>query len=94
MLNDAELLARYTGANDEQAFAEVVDRYLNLVYSAALRYNDGHPQMAEDVAQEVFSDLARKAPELVGKLERGHTLVGWLYTSAHFAATSPPFLSS
>lgn len=88
MLSDAELLARYTGANDEQAFAEVVDRYLNLVYSAALRYTDGHPQMADDVAQEVFTDLARKGPEVMRKLERGQTLVGWLYTSAHFAATS------
>ena len=57
MLNDAELLSRYTGANDEQAFAEVVDRYLNLVFSAALRHIDGHPHLAEDVAQEVFSDL-------------------------------------
>ena len=40
--------------------------------------------MAEDVTQTVFTDLARKAGELV---ERA-SIVGWLYTSTRFAATN------
>ena len=88
MLSDAQLLDRYSRCHDEQAFAEVVTRYLNLVYSAALRHSDGDTHLAQDVAQNVFSDLARKASELAEKLEQGQPLVGWLYTSAHFAASS------
>ncbi|HEV2318631.1 MAG TPA: sigma-70 family RNA polymerase sigma factor, partial [Verrucomicrobiae bacterium] len=41
---------------------------------------DAH--LAQDVAQAVFTDLARKA----GSLARRESLAGWLYTSAHFAA--------
>jgi RNA polymerase sigma factor (sigma-70 family) len=39
-------------------------------------------KLAQDVAQTVFTDLARKA----GSLARRESLTGWLYTSAHFAA--------
>ena len=38
---------------------ELVERYLPLVYSAALRQVGGNRQMAEDVAQHVFTELAR-----------------------------------
>lgn len=42
----------------------------------------GDPHLAQDVAQTVFSDLARKALALA----RRTNLSGWLYTSARFAA--------
>ena len=57
-------------------------RHVNLVYSAALRQVNGDAHLAQDVAQTVFTDLARKA----GSLARRESLTGWLYTSAHFAA--------
>ena len=34
---DSELLKRYSGQGDEAAFADLVGRYADLVFSAALR---------------------------------------------------------
>src|ERR1017187_872714 len=82
MTPDCELLRRFSETNSEDAFAELVRRHLDLVYSAALRQVNGDAHLAQDVAQAVFTDLARKA----GSLVRRETLTGWLYTSAHFAA--------
>jgi RNA polymerase sigma factor (sigma-70 family) len=82
MTPDAELLATFARTNSEDAFAELVKRHVNLIYSAALRQVQGDEHLAKDVAQIVFSDLARKA----GSLARRESLTGWLYTSAHHAA--------
>jgi RNA polymerase sigma factor (sigma-70 family) len=82
MTPDSELLRRFAKTNSEDAFAELVKRHVNLVYSAALRQMNGDEHLAKDVAQMVFTDLARKA----GSLSRREILTGWLYTSAHFAA--------
>jgi RNA polymerase sigma factor (sigma-70 family) len=82
MTSDCELLRRYAGTQTEEAFAELVRRHVNLVYSAALRQVNGDTHLAQDVAQTVFTDLASKAATLA----RRATLTGWLYTSAHFAA--------
>ncbi|HEY5298491.1 MAG TPA: sigma-70 family RNA polymerase sigma factor [Verrucomicrobiae bacterium] len=82
MTPDSELLRQFARTNSEAAFAELVKRHVNLVYSAALRQVNGDAHLAKDVAQTVFTDLARKA----NSLSRRETLTGWLYTSAHFAA--------
>jgi RNA polymerase sigma factor (sigma-70 family) len=82
MTTDAELLQRFAATHSEAAFAELVRRHVNLVYSAALRQVNGDEHLAKDVAQMVFADLARKAKSLSHR----ETLTGWLYTSAHFAA--------
>jgi len=71
---DLELLARYTRQHAEDAFAEIVRRHLGLVYSAAIRQVRS-PQLAEEVAQSVFVDLARTAP----RLKPGTILTAWLY---------------
>jgi RNA polymerase sigma factor (sigma-70 family) len=83
MIEDAELLRSYAQSRSEPAFAELVRRRIGLVYSVALqRTHDVH--FAEDATQAVFADLARKAESL-----SSHTvLVGWLYRSAHYAATN------
>src|SRR5215212_4680683 len=83
MRSDGELLHRYAEGRSEEAFAELVHRHLNLVYSAALRQLHGNTALAEDVMQSVFTDLARKATPLSTR----PNLMGWLYTSTHFAAT-------
>lgn len=82
MPTDAELLQRYVAQQDERAFAELVQRYLGLVYAAALRRTSGQAHLAEDIAQKVFSDLARKAATLAGH----PALTGWLYRSTRYVA--------
>src|SRR5215510_959853 len=72
--NDLELLDRYARRNSEEAFAMLVQRHLNLVYSAALRQVRS-PQLAEEVAQSAFTDLARNA----ARLKPDTILTAWLY---------------
>jgi RNA polymerase sigma factor (sigma-70 family) len=83
MSEDSDLLRRYSENSSEEAFAEVVRRHLGLVYGAALRKVGGDAHLAQDVTQQVFIDLARKA----GRLSTHPSLIGWLFTSAHYAAT-------
>jgi RNA polymerase sigma factor (sigma-70 family) len=84
MMTDAELLLRYTKDRSESAFAELVQRRVNLVYSAALRESQGDASLAEDVTQAVFTELARKA----SSLSRHPALAGWLYTSVRHVAAN------
>jgi RNA polymerase sigma factor (sigma-70 family) len=94
MLTDIDLLRRYSQHRSEAAFGELVARHVNLVFSTALRIlNCQH--LASDVAQTVFTDLARKSPQLCARLgsrpsagdERCISIAGWLYTSTRFAAS-------
>lgn len=81
-MNDSELLGRFARASDEAAFAEVVRRYVDLVYSAALRQTGGDRHLAEDITQQVFITLARK----VASLTQHPTIVGWLYSTVRLTA--------
>lgn len=83
MLDDPQLLRRYVAERSQDAFAEIVRRRVDLVYSVALRQVAGDAHLAKDVTQKVFADLARKASTL---LERP-ALSGWLYRSTHYAAS-------
>ena len=83
--SDAQLLRAYAERGAEAAFAEIVARHTDLVYSAALRQVCS-PDLARDVTQSVFTDLARKAREVSFKLSPEASLVGWLYRGTRFAA--------
>lgn len=74
---DRELLRRYAEERSEPAFAELVHRHLDLVYAAALRRLSGDAPAAADVAQQVFTALARQAASLT----RCAVLPGWLYAT-------------
>jgi RNA polymerase sigma factor (sigma-70 family) len=74
---DTELLRRYAAEKSDPAFAALVERHLDLVYSAALRRVGGDAHAAADVAQQVFVDLARHA----ATLSRGVVLPAWLYAT-------------
>ncbi|HUR59136.1 MAG TPA: sigma-70 family RNA polymerase sigma factor, partial [Opitutaceae bacterium] len=84
MPEDAELLRLYAAERSEAAFAELVRRHLNLVYSVALRQVAGDAHLAQDVSQQVFTALARKARAVAER----PSVSGWLYRSTHFAASS------
>ena len=81
MSDDMELVREYAARQSEPAFAALVARHVNLVYSAALRQG-GDAQMAEEITQAVFIMLARKA----GSLRPGTLVSGWLYRTARYAA--------
>lgn len=78
--DDSELLRRYAEERSEEAFAALVRRHIDLVYSVALRQVGGDAHLAQDVAQTVFTSLARKAASLAGRPVLG----GWLYRTAQF----------
>lgn len=83
MIDSQQLLAEYVRSGSETAFRELVARYLDLVYSIALRWVQGDTHLAEDVAQIVFTDLVRLAPTLSPKVMLG----GWLHRHTCFVAS-------
>ncbi len=79
MTSDWDLLEQHARENSEDAFAEIVRRHVDLVYSAALRQVRS-PQLAEEVAQSVFTDLARSAGKMSGTgIPPVSSLAPWLY---------------
>src|SRR5947209_16501230 len=81
---DQQLLRDYTRRRSEAAFAELVRRHVDFVYSAALRMvRDAH--LAEDVTQSVFIALAKNARHLADYA----VLSGWLHrTTQNLAANA------
>lgn len=75
-LSDVDLLQHYSTRTPEaeKAFALIVERHLSLVYSVARRQVRS-PQLAEEVAQSVFVDLARNA----ARIDRHAPLAAWLH---------------
>jgi RNA polymerase sigma factor (sigma-70 family) len=80
-MDDHELLQRYLRNRSQNAFQEVVERHIGMVYAAARRMV-GDTHLAEEVVQNVFTALAHKAasvrpPQVIG---------GWLYnTTRHLS---------
>lgn len=80
-MNGPDLLTRYRTAASEEAFAELVRRYANLVYSVARR-RLSNGTLAEEVTQTVFARLAKTVP----KIKTDGELVAWLHrTAVHVA---------
>lgn len=82
MPEDSELLHRFAREGDQSAFAELVTRHLDRAYAVALRGVGGDAHLAEDVAQIVFTSLARKA----AALETHPALSAWVHRTAHYLA--------
>ena len=76
MKSDAQLLRDYAERANEAAFREIVTRHTDFVYSAALRQVESSA-VASDLAQSVFTDLARKANSLAEKITDASSLAGF-----------------
>ena len=82
-LADTQLLGRYAEQDSEEAFATLVNRHVNLVYSTAFR-KTGNTHAAQEIAQAVFIILAKKARSL----RRETVLAGWLYHATRLTASN------
>ncbi len=82
--DEADLLRRYVHQGVEEAFAALVDRYVSLVHSAALRQTNGNAATAADLTQLVFTELAGQSRRLI----HHPSLAGWLYMPPTTAALS------
>src|SRR5437870_2130052 len=76
-MNDQQLLREYLDTGSERAFQDLVRRHVDMVYSTALR-RLSDAGWAEEVTQNVFVALARKAPFL----GRDVALAAWLHKTA------------
>src|SRR6266853_1743840 len=74
---DFELLQRFTRHGEQSAFADLVRRHLDLVFGTALRKVED-PGAAQEVAQNVFTVLARKA----WRFAPDDSLPAWLHRTA------------
>jgi RNA polymerase sigma factor (sigma-70 family) len=82
MNHDTALLRRYSEDGSPEAFAELVRRHTDLVYGAAMRRTGGDAHRSADVAQQVFTSLARHARKLAPETVLG----AWLHTATRNAA--------
>jgi RNA polymerase sigma factor (sigma-70 family) len=71
---DFNCLQRFAHAGDQGAFREMVRRHINLVFATALR-KTGDAGGAEEISQNVFGALARKA----WRFAPDDSLPAWLY---------------
>src|SRR5215471_4157980 len=74
---DFELLQRFTRDGEQPAFADIVRRHLDLVFATALRKVEDSGA-AQEVAQNVFAVLARKAWQFAPD----DSLPAWLHKTA------------
>lgn len=79
--DDMDLVREYARNHSEEAFALLVSRHVNLVYSVAL-HQLRDASLAEEVTQAVFIILARKA----GSLGPKTILSAWLCRTSQYAA--------
>src|ERR1017187_5387428 len=81
--DDSALLRQFAENNSDEAFAVLVTRHINLVYSVALR-QVGNPHHAEEITQAVFIILAKKAAQL----RHDKALSSWLFQATRLTANN------
>jgi uncharacterized protein (TIGR03435 family) len=81
--DDSALLRQYAENNSDEAFAALVTRHINLVYSVALR-EASNPHHAEEITHAVFIILAKKA----ASLRHDKALASWLFQTTRLTANN------
>ena len=81
--DDSTLLRQYAENNSDEAFAALVERHINLVYSVALR-QVGNAHAAQEITQAVFIILAKKAAQL----RHDKALGSWLFQATRLTANN------
>jgi RNA polymerase sigma factor (sigma-70 family) len=79
--DDSVLLRQYANDHSDEAFATLVTRYVNFVYSIAVR-QVGNPHHAEEITQVVFIILSKKAL----RLRHERALSSWLFNTTRLTA--------
>jgi len=80
--DDSSLIKEFVANHSQAAFTTIVQRYVDFVYSAALRQVNGDSGMASDICQSVFVDLGRRASSLSENI----SLPGWLHRATRLTA--------
>jgi RNA polymerase sigma factor (sigma-70 family) len=80
-MDDVALLRQFVAERSQDAFAELVRRYVDIVWSAARRQT-GSTEVAEEVTQTVFATLAQKAKTI----REGEAIGGWLLVTTRYSA--------
>ena len=89
MTESSQLLQEYAIRGSETAFRELVGRYVDFVFSVAIRRVNGDTQLAEEIVQTVFTDLARQARQAKSPLAKEPCAVGgWLHRHTCFVASN------
>lgn len=81
MTDDLTLVQSYAREGSEEAFAILVSRHVNLVYSVALR-QIRDPHLAEEITQTVFVILSRKASSIRPPI----VVSAWLCRTARYVS--------
>ncbi len=75
--SDIQLIRQFSQNDDPAAFSQLVERYMDVAYSAAITYL-GKDDLAHDACQLTFVELSKKARHLPEKVKLG----GWIYITA------------
>jgi RNA polymerase sigma factor (sigma-70 family) len=81
-MKDLELLRQFSETGSESAFTELLKLHLPLVYGVAMRQTCGDSSLADEIAQQTFCTLARKA----GDISRETILGAWLCRTTFYIA--------
>ncbi|MCL2640703.1 MAG: sigma-70 family RNA polymerase sigma factor, partial [Phycisphaerales bacterium] len=84
MLNDWELLHKFTREKDQGVFKELVERHIDMVHGVARRMLGASRSHADDAVQAVFLLLSQRADRISPK----GSLAGWLFRATRYCCAN------
>jgi RNA polymerase sigma factor (sigma-70 family) len=80
-MTEYDLLIAYQHSRSHELFSQIVQRYIDMVYSIAHRLT-GDPHLAQDISQEVFLTFLRKARSLNPRTP----IEGWFFVTTRWVS--------